>query len=140
MAQQQSGDAKRRPATTSPRALYLTIYNLAFASLWCSVLFTTLGAVPTGKLGVFNATFTRARWIQTASLIEVLHAATGTRASQSEQFAANKFRHHQVSCQHHSSASCHTRYSSLDGVVLLPCQHSIVLRLHCVGDRVECGG
>ncbi|KAF2821468.1 PTPLA-domain-containing protein [Ophiobolus disseminans] len=59
------------------RKLYLTLYNILFATLWSTIVITTLSTAPKGKAAVFAATEAKARWIQTATLIEVLHAATG---------------------------------------------------------------
>jgi very-long-chain (3R)-3-hydroxyacyl-CoA dehydratase len=69
----------RSPAATwqQPRMLYLTAYNILFASLWASVFFKTVANARNGKLELFAATEFQARWIQTASLVEVLHAAFG---------------------------------------------------------------
>ena len=61
----------------SPRKSYLIVYNVIFALLWLSVFITTLSHALKSKITLFTATEPRARWIQTATLIEVLHAATG---------------------------------------------------------------
>ena len=58
--------------------LYLTAYNTLFATLWASIFVRAVYHAPDGKITLFNATEPQARWIQTASLIEVLHAAFGT--------------------------------------------------------------
>jgi hypothetical protein len=140
MAQTQNRDAKRPQAPTSPRTLYLTLYNLTFALLWSSILLTTLFAIPNGKLAVFDATSTRARWIQTASLVEVLHAATGTIFPHHPKLHAYKLiRNHQVPRQYHSPASYHARDPSLDGMVLLPRQHGFVVCICCACVGVERG-
>ncbi|KAF2637303.1 PTPLA-domain-containing protein [Massarina eburnea CBS 473.64] len=68
--------AKQNP-TSSIRTAYLTLYNLVFATLWTSILITTLSHIPKGKLKLFEATEPRIRWIQTITLIEVGHAAIG---------------------------------------------------------------
>jgi hypothetical protein len=60
-----------------PRMLYLTAYNILFASLWASVFVKTISHASGDKIELFAATEPFARWIQTASLIEVLHAAFG---------------------------------------------------------------
>ena len=69
------------PAATAawrfPRKSYLTLYNVIFAVLWLSVFITTLSHALKSKITLFTATEPRTRWIQTATLIEVLHAATG---------------------------------------------------------------
>ncbi|KAH7076223.1 tyrosine phosphatase-like protein [Paraphoma chrysanthemicola] len=63
--------------TSSLRLSYLTAYNALFCILWTSILYTTLTNLPNGKPALFAATSSRARWIQTATLIEIIHAATG---------------------------------------------------------------
>jgi very-long-chain (3R)-3-hydroxyacyl-CoA dehydratase len=65
-------------ASSHPRTLYLTAYNIIFASLWASIFFKAISHARDNKASLFNATEPPARWIQTASLIEVLHAAFGT--------------------------------------------------------------
>ena len=60
-----------------PRMLYLTAYNALFASLWASVFIRAVYHARDGKITLFTATESQARWIQTASLVEVLHAAFG---------------------------------------------------------------
>ena len=59
------------------RILYLTVYNTLFASLWAIVLVKVIHHAPKGKTELFIATESFTRWIQTASFIEVMHAATG---------------------------------------------------------------
>jgi very-long-chain (3R)-3-hydroxyacyl-CoA dehydratase len=73
------GRSIRSPAAAwhQPRMLYLTAYNILFASLWASVFFKAISHARHGKTELFAATEPQARWIQTASLIEVLHAAFG---------------------------------------------------------------
>jgi very-long-chain (3R)-3-hydroxyacyl-CoA dehydratase len=78
MASNMARNDEKRDAAASPRKIYLTIYNITFAALWFSLLITTIITLPKGRLAVFAATSSQARWVQTASLIEVLHAATGT--------------------------------------------------------------
>lgn len=63
---------------TQLRTLYLTLFNLLFASLWLSIGVTALKHLPSGRLAVFNAVEPFARWVQTATVIEILHAALGT--------------------------------------------------------------
>ncbi|KAF1917495.1 tyrosine phosphatase-like protein [Ampelomyces quisqualis] len=66
------------PASGIPvHKLYLTAYNILFASLWASVFINATSNAHHGKFNLFAATEAQARWIQTASLIEVVHAATG---------------------------------------------------------------
>ncbi|KAJ4343712.1 hypothetical protein N0V95_006542 [Ascochyta clinopodiicola] len=66
------------PASWSqPRTLYLTAYNLLFATLWVSVGITATNHAASGKFVLFEAVEPRARWIQTLTLIEVVHAAVG---------------------------------------------------------------
>lgn len=59
----------------SPRTIYLTAYNAVFASLWFYTLAITLIHAQDSKEQLFTATSPQARWIQTASLIEILHSA-----------------------------------------------------------------
>jgi hypothetical protein len=66
-----------------PRLLYLTAYNILFASLWALVFLEAISHTSDGKIELFAATEPHARWIQTASLIEVLHAAFGMSAQPS---------------------------------------------------------
>jgi very-long-chain (3R)-3-hydroxyacyl-CoA dehydratase len=68
----------QKPANTaSARKVYLTTYNLVFAALWTSVFIKAISNVGNSKSRLFSATEAPARWIQTASLIEVVHSATG---------------------------------------------------------------
>lgn len=72
--------ATQRPPAPPPsrtRLVYLTTYNLLFASLWASVFANALSHATLDPVSLFRATEPQARWIQTASLIEVLHAAFG---------------------------------------------------------------
>ncbi|UPX21352.1 Very-long-chain (3R)-3-hydroxyacyl-CoA dehydratase [Ascochyta rabiei] len=62
---------------SQPRTLYLTAYNLLFAALWVSVGISAANHAPRGKFILFEAVEPRARWIQTLTLIEVVHAAVG---------------------------------------------------------------
>ncbi|EDU42756.1 conserved hypothetical protein [Pyrenophora tritici-repentis Pt-1C-BFP] len=75
----QRSERNRSPATSwyEPRMLYLTAYNTLFASLWVSVFIRAVHQARHGKIALFATTEPQARWIQTASLIEVLHAAFG---------------------------------------------------------------
>ncbi|KAF1942872.1 PTPLA-domain-containing protein [Clathrospora elynae] len=65
------------PVWHQPRMLYLTACNILFASLWASVFFKAISHARDVKTGLFTATEPHARWIQTASLVEILHAAFG---------------------------------------------------------------
>lgn len=75
--------ANQRMELTTPavtwqfRTIYLTAYNVLFASLWASVFVRAVSNARNSKFELFDATEPYARWIQTASLIEVLHAAFG---------------------------------------------------------------
>ncbi|KAH6625890.1 tyrosine phosphatase-like protein [Boeremia exigua] len=60
-----------------PRILYLTLYNFIFAGLWASVGISAVSYASKGRFVAFEAVEPRARWVQTFTLIEVLHAATG---------------------------------------------------------------
>lgn len=79
-----SNELQARPNAASARKLYLTAYNIIFAALWFSTFITTISNAANGKVALFKATETQTRWIQTASLIEVLHAATGTSQNSSK--------------------------------------------------------
>ncbi|KAF4831092.1 putative very-long-chain (3R)-3-hydroxyacyl-CoA dehydratase [Colletotrichum tropicale] len=70
-----AGDASRR--SVGPRVVYLTLYNTVFACLWASIFISTVANIPHGKFAIFQATEPRARWVQTFTLIEVVHAAVG---------------------------------------------------------------
>jgi very-long-chain (3R)-3-hydroxyacyl-CoA dehydratase len=73
-------DTTPKPSSTaSARKVYLTTYNIVFATLWTSIFIKAISNAGNSKLRLFSATETPARWIQTASLIEVVHSATGTR-------------------------------------------------------------
>lgn len=77
MATQRPLHAKQAPPSQI-RLIYLTSYNLVFASLWASIFIrATSHALTSSRIDLFRATEPHARWIQTASLIEVLHAACG---------------------------------------------------------------
>jgi very-long-chain (3R)-3-hydroxyacyl-CoA dehydratase len=65
--------------TMSARKVYLTAYNILFASLWSSVFINAISNAQHGRHALFNFTEAQARWIQTASLIEVVHSAIGSR-------------------------------------------------------------
>lgn len=77
MATQRPPYAKQTPPSQT-RLIYLTSYNLIFASLWASIfVHATSHALTSSRIDLFRATEPYARWIQTASLLEVLHAAFG---------------------------------------------------------------
>lgn len=59
------------------RVLYLTAYNSLFVVLWSWILFNAIRNSTKEKHELFLATEPRARWTQTAALVEVLHAALG---------------------------------------------------------------
>ncbi|KAK2016845.1 tyrosine phosphatase-like protein [Colletotrichum eremochloae] len=60
------------------RIAYLTLYNALFASLWASILFTVAAAaVSGGAPAVYEAVEARSRWVQTLTLLEVVHSAVG---------------------------------------------------------------
>ncbi|WYZ35135.1 hypothetical protein EsH8_I_001411 [Colletotrichum jinshuiense] len=60
------------------RVVYLTLYNALFASLWASIFISVAtNAASKGKLELYQATEPRARWVQTLTLIEVVHSAVG---------------------------------------------------------------
>ncbi|KXH35199.1 protein tyrosine phosphatase-like protein [Colletotrichum simmondsii] len=63
---------------STPRVAYLTFYNTLFAALWASILFTvTSTALSEGTIAVYAAAEPRSRWVQTLTLIEVVHSAVG---------------------------------------------------------------
>lgn len=75
-------DTKRSPVLWSqPRILYLTLYNLLFAALWASIGISAISHASKGKYVLFEAVEPRARWVQTITLIEVIHAVVGKTAS-----------------------------------------------------------
>lgn len=63
---------------SSLRTLYLTLYNTIFAALWLWIGGSTLANASRGRYVLFEAVEPRARWVQTLTLIEVVHAAIGT--------------------------------------------------------------
>ncbi|EFQ32474.1 protein tyrosine phosphatase-like protein [Colletotrichum graminicola] len=73
--------AKGQRAESGVRVAYLTLYNAIFASLWASVLFTVAATMSAGGGGgapaVYEAAEARSRWVQTLTLIEVVHSALG---------------------------------------------------------------
>ena len=124
----------------SVRKLYLTAYNIVFASLWASVFIDAITNAQHGKLKLFAATEPQARWIQTASLIEVVHAASGSHSHWHFLTILLTYRRpHQITSQHHSFASRYTRDSSVDSVVQLSAKHCFIACVlgiaACVVDR-----
>src|SRR5689334_8673866 len=69
--------AQTPASSTTPRLLYLTAYNTIFATLWVTIFYRAISQISAGKTSLFNETSSLARWVQTASLIEVAHAALG---------------------------------------------------------------
>lgn len=69
-----------RSDTTQLRTQYLTIYNVIFAALWAAIGIKALILVSSGspKLQTFREVEPLARWTQTLTLIEIVHAAAGT--------------------------------------------------------------
>ncbi|OAG00762.1 tyrosine phosphatase-like protein [Paraphaeosphaeria sporulosa] len=61
------------------RIQYLTFYNIVFAALWAAVGITALIFVCLGssKAEIFREVEPLARWTQTLTLIEIMHAAVG---------------------------------------------------------------
>jgi hypothetical protein len=108
--------------TISARKLYLTGFNLVFACLWVSVFVDAVSNARHGKVQRFLGTEERARWVQTAALIEIVHSATGRSAPSSKHDILTNItlRLDQVTSEHHGPSSCYTRDSSLDGLVLFP--------------------
>lgn len=64
--------------TSSLRTLYLTLFNTLFATLWLWIGVSALLNTSRGRLVLFEVVEPRARWVQTLTLIEVVHAAIGT--------------------------------------------------------------
>ena len=64
--------------TSSLRTLYLTLFNTLFATLWLWIGVSALLNTSRGRLVLFEVVEPRARWVQTLTLIEVMHAAIGT--------------------------------------------------------------
>ena len=64
--------------TSSVRALYLTLFNISFAALWLWIGASALLNTSRGRFVLFDVVEPRARWVQTFTLIEVVHAAIGT--------------------------------------------------------------
>ncbi|KAF3008417.1 hypothetical protein E8E13_001984 [Curvularia kusanoi] len=69
--------ADKAQTTSSFRTLYLTLYNILFAALWLWIGGGALANVSRGRYVLFDAVEPRARWVQTLTLIEVVHAAIG---------------------------------------------------------------
>lgn len=79
MAHNSQNNTANPPSPTSHlRTIYLTTYNLLFAALWTSVFTTTISHLSKPRETLFAATKPLALTNQTASLLEILHAAFGT--------------------------------------------------------------
>ncbi|KAF6828198.1 protein tyrosine phosphatase [Colletotrichum plurivorum] len=72
-----AADKTSTSPAAGPRVAYLTLYNAVFAGLWASIFVSAAANLAGGRLEVFLATEERARWVQTLTLVEVLHAAVG---------------------------------------------------------------
>ena len=59
--------------TSSVRALYLTLFNISFAALWLWIGASALLNTSRGRFVLFYVVEPRARWVQTFTLIEVVH-------------------------------------------------------------------
>ncbi|SMR58782.1 unnamed protein product [Zymoseptoria tritici ST99CH_1E4] len=59
------------------RTAYLTFYNISFALLWSFVFVKTVRNIPHGRHAVFASTEPLARWVQTLTLVEVVHSVVG---------------------------------------------------------------
>ena len=76
-------DSQRPPAPVAQkktlRTQYLTLYNLVSAVLWLRVFWSVvlILAVGGGWEKVFAGADTNVRYVQTAALLEVAHAALG---------------------------------------------------------------
>lgn len=73
-----SGTMASAPST-HPRILYLSLYNLLFALLWVAVGARALTHYlhGSGRQALFESVEPLARWVQTLTLVEVIHAAIG---------------------------------------------------------------
>jgi very-long-chain (3R)-3-hydroxyacyl-CoA dehydratase len=67
--------------TSSLRTLYLTVFNISFAALWLWIGVSALLSTSSGRFVLFEVVEPQARWVQTLTLIEVVHAAIGTSSS-----------------------------------------------------------
>jgi very-long-chain (3R)-3-hydroxyacyl-CoA dehydratase len=67
--------------TSSLRTLYLTFFNTLFAGLWLWIGASALLNTSRGRFVLFEVVEPRARWVQTLTLVEVVHAAVGTSSS-----------------------------------------------------------
>ncbi|KAK1676114.1 tyrosine phosphatase-like protein [Colletotrichum godetiae] len=66
------------PGGSNARVAYLTLYNTLFAALWASIFLTVAStALSQDRLAVYQAAEPRSRWVQTLTLIEVVHSAVG---------------------------------------------------------------
>ena len=76
---QESSHRRDTEDTARLRIQYLTFYNIFFAALWFTVGITSLILYFLGssKLELFAEIEPLARWLQTLTCIEVVHAATG---------------------------------------------------------------
>jgi hypothetical protein len=131
--------ARTNPSLASHvRTLYLTAYNSLFFTLWTYILYTTLSNLQNGKLELFTATEPCARWVQTATLVEIAHAASGTSHSIVVlSTALISRRASQIPSLHYSPASNHPRYPSLDDMVLFPRQHCVLACVYRASACVE---
>jgi very-long-chain (3R)-3-hydroxyacyl-CoA dehydratase len=63
---------------SSTKSIYLILYNGTFAALWLTLLVRTIAV---DMLSSYDMTYDLvgdfAKWIQTAALLEVVHAAIG---------------------------------------------------------------
>jgi very-long-chain (3R)-3-hydroxyacyl-CoA dehydratase len=84
-----SRESTASAVVSQARTIYLTAYNILFASLWASVFVRAISSAQNGKVELFNTTEPYARWTQTVSLIEVLHAALGTLTTSTESCASD---------------------------------------------------
>jgi very-long-chain (3R)-3-hydroxyacyl-CoA dehydratase len=65
------------PNSATWRTRYLTTYNIGFTTLWSSVfVLTTANLFAADRTALIKNVEPRARWIQTLSLLDVLHSAT----------------------------------------------------------------
>lgn len=63
---------------SSLKSLYLILYNCTFTALWLTLLLRIVALEPLSSYqGTYSEVGEFAKWIQTAALLEVVHAAIG---------------------------------------------------------------
>lgn len=84
--------AAQKPPPSPVKNAYLILYNLASASAWGLVLYSTvLTLVNSGPQSVYVTTGEFTKWTQTAAAMEILHSLFGKETSMcSQQTCPNK--------------------------------------------------